>query len=230
MLEGSSTTLFLALQHPDEEIRLLAVKKVVAQLIEGNMADEQLEDFVQDALLERLMDESPNVVWQVFQVFDAILDKNEPEALFKQLSSIITSTFDLHLGLLGATVLTWLRGVMFTTGQHSTADVKTRALEILTSSFLKKHPAYMRAVQSILFDSLLAQGRKDNINFFINAINIAAILASEHKGTIFEGIATAAEGVEDFYDKDESEVQRVDNAIKVRLASALCDHIIFRKR
>jgi hypothetical protein len=91
MLEECSTTLFLALQHPEQQIRLLAVKKVVAQLVNGNVDDEQFDEFIKDALLERLVDDSPQVVWHVFKIYDILLDKIEPEALFKQLSNIITS-------------------------------------------------------------------------------------------------------------------------------------------
>jgi U3 small nucleolar RNA-associated protein 10 len=90
MLDECSTTLFLALQHPDQQIRLLAVEKVVKQLTEGNFDDQQFEEFIKDALLERLMDDSPDIVSRVFQIADVLLDKVEPEALFKQLSSIIT--------------------------------------------------------------------------------------------------------------------------------------------
>jgi hypothetical protein len=95
MLEECSTTLFLALQHPEQQIRLLAVKKVVAQLVNGDVDDEQFDEFIKDALLERLVDDSPQVVWHVFKVYDILLDKIEPEALFKQLSNIITSTSNL---------------------------------------------------------------------------------------------------------------------------------------
>lgn len=90
MLQESSTTLYLALQHPDEHLRLRAVEKVVAQLIEGSLDDEQFEEFIKDALLERLVDDSAHVVARVFQIADILLDKIEPEALFKQLSNIIT--------------------------------------------------------------------------------------------------------------------------------------------
>lgn len=92
MLEESSTTLYLALQHPDEHFRLLAVEKVVAQLSQGDLEDEQFEEFIKDALLDRLMDESPQIVARVFQMADVLLDKVEPEALFKQLRHIITGT------------------------------------------------------------------------------------------------------------------------------------------
>lgn len=92
MLEECSATLFLALQHPDKHIRLLAVKKVVAQLAEGNLDDEQFEDFIKDALLERLMDDSRDIVALVLQISDVLLDKIEPEPLFKQLSNIVTRT------------------------------------------------------------------------------------------------------------------------------------------
>lgn len=215
MLEECSTTLFLALQHPEQQIRLLAVKKVVAQLVNGNVDDEQFDEFIKDALLERLVDDSPQVVWHVFKIYDILLDKIEPEALFKQLSNIITS-------------------------QNFRADLKTKALETLTGSFLKKNPSYMRVVQSLLFDSLLAQGRKDNLRFFADAINIAAKLASEHKGTIFAGISAAAESVDapaPSKDKDdatteakespESKRKWVDGAIKgnVLVINALAKNV-----
>ncbi len=101
MLEECSTTLFLALQHPEQQIRLLAVKKVVAQLVNGDVDDEQFDEFIKDALLERLVDDSPQVVWHVFKVYDILLDKIEPEALFKQLSNIITSTSNPRMAVSG---------------------------------------------------------------------------------------------------------------------------------
>lgn len=236
MLEECSTTLFLALQHPEQQIRLLAVKKVVAQLVNGDVDDEQFDEFIKDALLERLVDDSPQVVWHVFKVYDILLDKIEPEALFKQLSNIITSTSNLspppHDRVWLCTYNIYARA----TGQNFRADLKTKALETLTGSFLKKNPSYMRVVQSLLFDSLLAQGRKDNLRFFADAINIAAKLAKEHKGTIFAGISAAAKSVDapaPSKDKDdatteakespESKRKWVDGAIKVRLPSTSLD-------
>jgi hypothetical protein len=94
----------------------------------------------------------------------------------------------------------------------------------------------MRVVQSLLFDSLLAQGRKDNLRFFADAINIAAKLASEHKGTIFAGISAAAESVDapapskgkddattEAKESPESKRKWVDGAIKVCLPSTSLD-------
>jgi len=91
MLGECSTTLFLALHHPDQQIRLLAVDKVVEQLLEGDFDDEQFEEFVKDALLERLMDDSPEIVSRVLRMSDVLLEKVEPKSLFKQLSGIVTS-------------------------------------------------------------------------------------------------------------------------------------------
>ena len=230
MLEECSTTLFLALQHPEQQIRLLAVKKVVAQLVNGDVDDEQFDEFIKDALLERLVDDSPQVVWHVFKVYDILLDKIEPEALFKQLSNIITSTSNRSPPRAWPCLAMCLQCLARATGQNFRADLKTKALETLTGSFLKKNPSYMRVVQSLLFDSLLAQGRKDNLRFFADAINIAAKLAKEHKGTIFAGISAAAKSVDapaPSKDKDdatteakespESKRKWVDGAIKVRL-------------
>lgn len=75
------------------------------------------------------------------------------------------------------------------------ADIKAKALKALTRSFLKKHPSYSHAVQSLLFDSLLARGQKSQLNFFGRAIRIASHYASRTKDTIFTGIEDAAESV-----------------------------------
>lgn len=50
----------------------------------------------------------------------------------------------------------------------------------------------MPAVQSLIFDSLLAQGRRNQLRFCLSSIQLTADFAKEHPDTIFQGIAAAA--------------------------------------
>jgi len=74
-------------------------------------------------------------------------------------------------------------------GDKIKTKIKARALSLLTESFLDRNPSYLDDVQSLLFDSLLAQGRKRQLEFFAKAVDIAADFAKRHTESIFAGLS-----------------------------------------
>jgi U3 small nucleolar RNA-associated protein 10 len=64
VIEEANTTLYLALEHHDANIRILGLKKLRTML--GNHSEEVIT-FASDALLQRLSDDDPKVIEQVFE-------------------------------------------------------------------------------------------------------------------------------------------------------------------
>lgn len=125
VLEASQTTLFFALEHPEPEIRLLALQTLIES--SSNLKTESDKEFLIEAVSQRLSDENLKILETLLSV--DLLMECPPEPTLKKLTVLLFRPISDKL--------------------------KEKILKVLVLKFLPKHPTFKVQVSSILFPYLL---------------------------------------------------------------------------
>ncbi|BBM97494.1 U3 small nucleolar RNA-associated protein 10 [Marchantia polymorpha subsp. ruderalis] len=153
-LKESNMSLYLSIDHPQAQIRELALKKL-SELAAASSPDEQgeMNTVLREAYMRRLSDDNYNILRAVISADDLV--KLVPsERLLHSLSSILgTCSMKISEG-----------------SDSSTSDVKSiakKTVHLLATRFLEQHPSYVEAVGLVFMDHLLQNPKTRRLNKYV---------------------------------------------------------------